>query len=292
MDIKKRIYDVFDIDDYLLFYKVMWYNVPYDYEYFLFWKKIKNISNMKKKYWFTYYPQNEKSDIFLWIIKKYSWVYKSIPFVKKIYLCNSISFDAEKESSDIDLFFVVEDWAIWRARFFSVFLFFLTWKKRSFKDWKQKFCLSFYVTESNQNLYWISVKSLDIYLIYWIAHLVLLYKENKNIEDDFIQHNKWWKWLLNNYPWKNIVNIGTDVLYWKTRFKKIIEFIMWWVVWKIIEKIIKILRLPIVIIKKKIRWNNWIIVSDSVIKYYKDIRQKIHLKYKIMSKNIRHNKIR
>lgn len=66
---------------------------------------------------------NSYTDRYVQKIKKYARIYKSIPFVKAIYLCDGISFNASKETSDIDLFFVVEDGCIRRARLSSVLLF-------------------------------------------------------------------------------------------------------------------------------------------------------------------------
>ncbi|MDR0650197.1 MAG: hypothetical protein LBG59_02025 [Candidatus Peribacteria bacterium] len=39
-------------------------------------------------------------------IEKYATLYKSLPFVEEIYLCNSITFNALHQDSDIDLFII------------------------------------------------------------------------------------------------------------------------------------------------------------------------------------------
>ena len=80
-------------------------------------------------------------------------------------------------------------------------------------DKKQKFCLSFYVTEDNQNLYSIMIDKTDIYLSYRLAHLVPLYQEyNKNTHKHSNNHNiysnnKRLKYLMPNHPQEHCINI-------------------------------------------------------------------------------------
>lgn len=60
---------------------------------------------------------------YLDIIHRYRRLFRSIPFVKHIYLCNSITFNALKPTSDIDILIVCKHNKIRLARFFSVLLF-------------------------------------------------------------------------------------------------------------------------------------------------------------------------
>lgn len=58
-------------------------------------------------------------------INRYSRLYRSLPYVKAIYVCDGLSFNAATANSDIDLFFIVEDGCIRRARLMSVLLFWI-----------------------------------------------------------------------------------------------------------------------------------------------------------------------
>lgn len=107
-------------------------------------------------------------------------MYKNIPFVKAIYLCDGISFNASKETSDIDLFFVVEDGCIRRARLCSVLLFWLLGLKESFYHKAGKFDLIFYVTQSHTNLKKIAISPSNPYLYHWLSHLIPIYTEQTN----------------------------------------------------------------------------------------------------------------
>jgi hypothetical protein len=224
-------------------------------------------------------------DKFINIINNYWNVYKSLPFIKEIYLCNSITFNALKRDSDIDLFIVVQKWKMWRARLASVIFFKVLWIKRSLTDKKQKFCLSFYITQDNKNLYQLMIDKTDIYLTYRLGHLVPLYKESNDNHDIYQNNKRFWS-LMPQHPQSHIINIWNKLFKWKTRSKKILEFLLWGIIWDLIEILIKLVRLPILIHKTKQLWETWkhIVISDKILKFHNDIRQKIHLLYQIAKK--------
>lgn len=269
----------------LIFYKIMDYPIPKQKEFFYFEKK----KNIKKDInnWFSRKDKNNLLNRYIKQINKYWKLYKSLPFIKEIFLCNSITFNSINLESDIDLFIITKNNSIRRARLFSAIFFKLLWIKRSLQDKKQKFCLSFYITENNKNLYPIMIDSTDIYLWYRLAHLVPLYKEKKIIDNDIYIKNSRFKSLIPNHPQKHIINIWNEMFYWKTKFKKILEFLFWWIFWKIIEELIKIIWKPILNKKIKKLWESWkqIVINDGMLKFHRDIRKEISLLYKLSQKN-------
>ena len=52
--------------------------------------------------------KSEYMDEYLKEIKRLKFTLQSIPFVQQIFLCNSISFNALDNNSDIDLFIIAE----------------------------------------------------------------------------------------------------------------------------------------------------------------------------------------
>ena len=56
-------------------------------------------------------------------VLKYSRLYRSIPFVEQIYLCNSITFNALHEESDIDILIIAKPGMLRLARAWSRFMF-------------------------------------------------------------------------------------------------------------------------------------------------------------------------
>jgi hypothetical protein len=166
-------------------------------------------------------------------------------------------------------------------------LFTLKWAKRFWKRTRKKICLSFFITSDAQNLYPISLPSLDIYLAYRIAHLVLIYQHDEEINNSFFENNKWVKWILPNYQGKQTISLWIEPIRWNTKFKNIIESLWNWFFWDIFEWIVKHIQKSIIRLKR-IRnpiWNKDVIISDSMLKFHQDIREKISLKYNIKVKN-------
>lgn len=155
---------------------------------------------------------------YLDIIKKYSRLFRSIPFVKHIYLCNSITFNALNPESDIDILIITNHKKIRLARFFSILLFTIFGVRNHAKPYfntdvdavgelelesshtkRQKFCLSFYVDEKYLNFYKILLQPIDIYFIYWLAHLVPLYTNDRLRINHIRKHNRRLKNYLPNH---------------------------------------------------------------------------------------------
>lgn len=286
--------NILDDNQHLVFYKIMKYDVPRHYSYFLFekkwWKKQEDVLRGQEfppdggKY--SWDKKNTYMDDFVQYIKNFTRLYRAVPFIQSIYLCNSITFNALHEDSDIDVFIVTKKWALWRARFWSVVLFFLLGLKRG-KIWgkRKKFCLSFYVTHTHQNLYSIMLPQNDIYFIYWLAHLVPLYQETP---ENIYKHNVWLESALPNFPGRHCINIGIEATTGKSKFKKIIEYLFGGIFWQGIELVIKAIRMPIVVFKtQQLKEKGWgIIVNRNILKFHMDIRKKIHLLYISYKKRI------
>lgn len=274
-------------DTKLLFYKIMNYPIPDDSMSFEYWAKKINKKENYENPDFSRKEKNQYIDQFTTKINKFWRLYKSLPFISEIFLCNSITFNSLKEDSDIDIYIITKKNKLRRARFFSELYFTIIWQKRFKKNKKQKFCLSFYTREDNTNLYPIMLKNKsDIYLWYRLAHLVPLYQEKEN--DNWIyKGNPRFSAMFPNHPQKYCINIWTKLFTWKSIFKKIIEFLFWWLFWKLIEKLIKYIRKPILRFKTKKLWDKWkwIIVNDKMLKFYDDKRYQIASIFTLEQKN-------
>jgi hypothetical protein len=89
------------------------------------------------------------------------------PFIKMIAIVNSKAFNPEKEGSDIDLFIITKTNRLFLARTILTLYFQILGKRRSGKEIKNKFCLSFFVDEQAMDLEKIKLKN-DFYLYFWI----------------------------------------------------------------------------------------------------------------------------
>ncbi len=289
------IVKLLSIQPYLRFYEIMNYPIPKNTELFFQYsdtentntkKMLKNNNEYNPLDWFSRDKKSEYMDEYLQEIKRLKSTFQSIPFVEQIFLCNSISFNALEKNSDIDLFIIAESGRIRTVKFRSMILFTLKWAKRFWKKTRKKICLSFFITADSQNLYPISLPSLDIYLAYRIAHLVLIYQPDEKINNSFFENNKRVKWILPNYQQKQTISLWIEPIRWNTKFKNIMETLWNWFIWNIFEWIIKHIQKSIIRIKR-IRnpiWNKDVIISDSMLKFHQDIREKVSLKYNVKIK--------
>lgn len=249
-------------------------------------KLLKDTSEDDTENWFSRDQKSKYMDEYLKEIKRLKSTFQSIPFVEQIFLCNSISFNALEENSDIDLFIIAEPWKIRTVKFRSMILFTLKWAKRLWKKSRKKICLSFFITSDSQNLYPISLPSLDIYLAYRIAHLVLIYQPDEEINNSFFESNKRVKWILPNYQEKQTISLWIKPFSWNTKFKNIMETLWDWFLWNIFEWIVKHVQKAIIRLKRMRNpvWNKDVIVSDTMLKFHQDIREKVSLKYNVKVK--------
>ncbi|MEI6426571.1 MAG: hypothetical protein WCO66_04435 [Candidatus Absconditabacteria bacterium] len=270
-------------DDKLIFYDIMGYPVPQQREYFVCSEeKTQGIEIDKEVNQISRKEKNPLVEEYLRYIEKRQRLFSLLPFVKTVYLCNSITFNSIHTDSDIDVFIVCKDKTLRRSRFWSVMIFRITGLKRSIRNKKKKFCLSFYVTENHQNLYNISLPKTDIYLAYWIAHLVPIYEETAG-NADIYKHNTRIQSLLPNISTQQNIFLNIPCISGNSKFKKILEFMQKGRWGKFIEYCIETIWLPIIIykIKKLDHQGQDIIVNNFMLKFYADKRKKISLLYKI-----------
>lgn len=290
-----KLYKNLSIQPYLRFYEIMNYPVPKDAELFFQYsdiqhtndnKLLKDISWDNQNNSFSRDKKSKYMEEYLKEVKRLKPTFQSIPFVEQIFLCNSISFNALDENSDIDLFIIAKPWRIRTVKFRSMILFTLKWAKRFWKKSRKKVCLSFFITSDQENLYTISLPSLDIYLAYWVAHLVLIYQPENVINNSFFESNKWVKWILPNYQEKQTISLWINPFSWNTKLKNIMEVLWNWFLWNIFEWTVKHIQKAIIRLKIILNpiWNKDVIISDSMLKFHQDIREKVSLKYNIKVK--------
>ncbi len=245
----------------------MQYPVPEPIDFFVPEQKTITANTASRKY------TNPHTHRLITKVNKYNRLYKNIPFVKAIYLCDGISFNASKETSDIDLFFVVEDGCIRRARFASVCLFWILWIKRSLHNKAWKFDLIFYVTQSRSNLEDIRLSPEDPYLYHWLSHLIPIYTQDTNYS--IYKHNSRLYKIFPNLPkHKHIIDLWITVTHGEATCKKIGEYIRGA---KVRESIIGIPRAYIIQCKTNRRGHKAkdLIVTANMLKFHKDRRTEI-----------------
>lgn len=260
----------------------MWYIYPKNKEkFFLSEELLENVSDIK-----NYKPKYQKEWIqdYVDIINKYGWIYRNIPFVKSIYISNSLSFGNIHKGSDIDLFVVAKSNRIWLVKFFTSMIFFIFGLKRGANKYK-KICLWFFVEEDYLDFYAIAIKPIDIYLSYWLVHLQPLYMEDIDTQDDIYIENKWTQNIIPNSTLEAQKILWNQVFVWKWLNKKIFEKLL---NFNFFNKLISWIWKPIMKYKRKKLGKNGedIIITNKMLKFFgPDIRKDIYLKYKVLKSN-------
>lgn len=250
-----------------IFYTYMQYPVPEPIDFFVPEQKTITTNTASRKY------TNPHTHRLITKVNKYNRLYKNIPFVKAIYLCDGISFNASKETSDIDLFFVVEDGCIRRARFASVCLFWILWIKRSLHNKAWKFDLIFYVTQSHSNLKHIRLSPEDPYIYHWLSHLIPIYNEDQK-HSIYRQNSRLYETFPNLPKDKHIIDLWIPITHGDTIYKKMGQYILWS---KVRERIIGTIRSYIIkrkAHKRKDRIED-LIITTNMLKFHKDRRLEI-----------------
>lgn len=114
----------------------------------------------------------------------------SVPFVRAVFICNTLAMGFPDENSDIDVFIIVKKGRIWLARILATLMLSLFRLRRTKIKIENRICLSFYVSDDNLNLEKIAISQPDIYLVNWINNLIPVYDPN-NLHQSFLQANKW-----------------------------------------------------------------------------------------------------
>jgi len=127
-------------------------------------------------------------------------VYRFIPFVRMMAVCNSLGYSNAGEKSDIDLFIISRHKTIWLARFFTILFVKILGMRPRGDNKKDTFCLSFFIDEEHLDIEASRMGEHDIYYPYWISNLVPIYNPD-GLYEKFLHANDWHKkYLPNSYP--------------------------------------------------------------------------------------------
>ena len=259
------------------FYEALGYPIPLNSSVFAYQQKINPAKSRENwdfwSHWIDFSREKESSyhKEYLTFVKKWSWLYKQFPFVDAIYLANSMTFNALHADSDIDLFVVAQERRVWLARFFMTLMMWVYSIKRSRKITRKRFCLSFFVDRNNQNLEWLLLHKRDIYLPYWIAHLVPIYLHAWAL---IYSQNLWIQRFLPNWSPQQHISLGIHPSEGRGLFRKIIEICFYWWIGDFFEYCIqKIWSLRIrYLIAKKPELHRSVLYTESILKFHNDKR--------------------
>lgn len=210
----------------------------------------------------------------MWFIYKFSlFLFSFFPQIQMVALCNSRAMGEADENSDIDLFIITKKGNLWTARFIVTVLSFLLGIRRRNTHWlekrspeyikrtKNKFCLSFFISEEVLSLESIRLQPNDPYLDRWIYTLVPLVNKNATYEH-FMESN----WVEPTYSpvnpsWRIFcIKLG-HIFGFLSLFESIIKKLWLLRTMKTYEKLGK-------------PW--WVVISDTMLKFHDNDQREVY----------------
>jgi hypothetical protein len=179
------------------------------------------------------------------------------PFIEGIAVANIIGDHNLREGSDIDIFVISSPGKAWLSRFVCAFSAKILGLRPNLKTKKDKICLSFYISSDNLNLKRQLYSPEDLYFVYWIANLEIIYNKD-NIFAHFYRANNWIKEYLPNFNFPEKEKYSSDEK--RENFSKT----------SFMERFSKFLQLKIMPkkLKEKKGDSGGVVLSDNIIKLF------------------------
>ncbi len=209
-------------------------------------------------------------------------IYRFIPYVRMVAICNSLSYSNASENSDIDFFVITKKGTIWLARLLMVlFVSILGWRPTAEKK-RDMFCLSFFVDEDYLNVHSTMLNDDDIYYYYWLATLLPIYDPD-GLYQKFLSANSWYCSRLPNAYSNQFSKLVSE-----TRGSRYLSRIFGWLVWPPFLKNFlyrAYRRLQVKIIDRNLQSlvnvDTRVVVNDQMLKFYaNDNRESYYKKWK------------
>lgn len=121
------------------------------------------------------------------VVLSKSWIFRFLPFVRQVGVCNSLAIGNSDAGSDIDLFLVVDHERFFTARFFTSFIFQVLGKRRYGEKVAGRFCLSFWVSDRCLNMSDLLIDD-DYYFKFWLNNIWWLLDDCR-VVDMFLEEN-------------------------------------------------------------------------------------------------------
>ena len=208
------------------------------------------------------------------IAKKAAKKIMSIPFLRAIFVCNSVGARQADEDSDIDFFIVTDIKRVWIVRFFTNLILRLLGLRTYGKKNKNKICLSFFVDTNHLDLAPLRATEQDIHFACWVQQMLPVY-DPQNYYAQFLRANSWIKKFI---PYMKTETVSASSyalpnskigLVWKKIWEKMWHGAYGDAIEKQAKEIQWLKMKPA--IKEKSRHNdNGVVISDAVLKFHEN----------------------
>lgn len=126
----------------------------------------------------------------LLIARRAAKMMRWIPFLRAMFVCNTVASASASENSDIDVFIIVRQGRLWITRFLTTAFMGAFRLRRTKTNVANKICLSFYITDAHLDLSDIAIDEPDIYLMYWLDQLVPVFDPD-GLREELLAANQW-----------------------------------------------------------------------------------------------------
>ena len=135
-------------------------------------------------------------------LRRLARVLAYLPFIRLIAVCNTLAFGHGKPAADLDLFIITQSKRLWSARLLCVAAAKLCGGRPSVRSAKNKYCLSFYVSEDDLDIQrFVETSSgQDYYLTAWTSWVLPLYDAG-GYTKQFADANQWVSKKLPQTSW-------------------------------------------------------------------------------------------
>lgn len=211
---------------------------------------------------------------------------RSVPFLKAIFVCNSVGAGMARPESDIDFFIITEKNRIWIVRFFTNLILRIFRLRTYGAHQADRICLSFFVDIDHLNLAPWRVVDDDVHFAYWLNMMTPVY-DTENYHQRLLQANVWTRnYLPHCQPSPNLPRGGASLVV-DTRLGKVWKR-AWEVMWRgvygdMVEKQARELqwmRMKLSVKDKANLPDHGVVITDGVLKFHEnDTRHTIREKW-------------
>ncbi len=197
---------------------------------------------------------------------------RHLPFVKGVFICNNLAFDVATPEGDIDLFIVTEETHLLLGRLLTTMLFQVLGIRRHGRKIRDRFCLSFYCTETSLEFEKIALSPQDIYLAYWARTLIPLY--DKGIREHIDTQNR--SWLGAYFPDMQRLQ-RKKIESNPSKIRKMLEYFFLSPVGKPLERLIDRLQMKRLLAKyDRLPDKSGTVISENMLKFHNEDRREYY----------------